>query len=272
MSSSIYPINNPPYKLPFEVLGIGFEDNQAHILRKEGYSVHQILFCKSGEGTLKVNEKTYKIVKNTFFYLEPNIPHEYYGNTDIWEVQWVTFSGNYIEDTLNELEFNCSKIGVISNFNTIQTLFNKIYVTLKADEHFGKLICSNMLFELLVESYTLSHNQSKNGISRGRCLADSVKDYIDEHYDQDITIEELSEFVKVTPQHLCRIFKKHIGLRPFEYLAMKRIKEAKSLLSNTKMTVNEIAAKVGYHDCSYFCAIFKRYELISPSEFRGLNF
>jgi AraC family transcriptional regulator of arabinose operon len=272
MSSSIYPINNPPYKLPFVVLGIGFEDNQAHILRKEGYSVHQMLFCKSGEGTLIVNQKTYKILKNTFFYLEPNTPHEYYGNTDIWEVEWITFSGNHIEDTLNELEFDCSKIGVLSNFNTIQSLFNKIYVTLKAEEHFGKLISSNMLFELLVECYIMSHNESKNAPPKGAYLAESVKNYIDEHYDEDITINELSELVNVTPQHLCRIFKRHLNLRPFEYLAMKRIKEAKTLLSNTKMTVYDIGLKVGYHDCSYFCAMFKRYELISPSEFRGLNF
>jgi YesN/AraC family two-component response regulator len=102
-------------------------------------------------------------------------------------------------------------------------------------------------------------------------LAESAKNYIDAHYNEDITIDELSEFVKVTPQHLCRIFKRHLDLRPFEYLAMKRIKEAKTLLSNTQMTVNDICHTVGYRDCSYFCAIFKRYELISPSEFRGLN-
>ena len=52
---------------------------------------------------------------------------------------------------------------------------------------------------------------------------------------------------------------------------MKRIQDAKKMLSDTNMSVNDIAHSVGYNDCSYFCAIFKRYEMISPSEFRGLN-
>jgi len=52
---------------------------------------------------------------------------------------------------------------------------------------------------------------------------------------------------------------------------MKRIQHAKELLSANNMPVNDIAHLVGYNDCSYFCAIFRKYEMISPSEFKGLK-
>jgi AraC family transcriptional regulator, arabinose operon regulatory protein len=272
MSESIYTMNYPPYQLPFIVIGIGFEDNQPHIYRKDGHNTHQIFLCKRGEGTLKLNDKTYIITKNMYFYLEPNVFHEYYGNTEFWELVWISFSGNYIMDTLNELKFNTSMVGLCDNSNRLQALFHKVYVTLKTDESYGNTICSNLLYEILIDLSINSQIKLTNTNSKSYSITDRVKSYIDDHYAQELTIDELAELVKITPQHLCRIFKNYLNMRPFEYLAMKRMQQAKNLLSNTKLSVNEISQTVGYHDCSYFCYLFKKYEMISPSEFRGLKF
>lgn len=271
MSYSIYPIIHPTCNLPVIVFGIGYEDNQPHILRKEGFPIPQIFICKSGEGTLKVNENVFTIKRGSFFYLMPNTPHEYYGNTDTWEVEWISFSGNQVDNILAELKFDKTEVGILSNFDKIQSSFNKIFVTLRLDDNSGKLISSSVLYEILVELYTMIHNKHEVEISEGKRIVEDVKLYIDDHYNQYITIVELSELVNVTPQYLCRIFKNYLNLRPFQYIAMKRIQHAKKLLSASNMSVNEIAHRVGYNDCSYFCAIFKKYEMISPSEFRGLR-
>jgi len=271
MSYSIYPIIPPTCNLPVIVFGIGYEDNQPHILRREGFPIPQIFICKSGEGTLKVNENIFTIKRGSFFYLMPNTPHEYYGNTDPWEVEWISFSGNQVDNILAELNFDKAKVGILSNFDKMQSSFNKIFVTLRLDDNSGKLICSSVLYEILVELYTMIHNKHEVEISEGKRIVDDVKLYIDDHYSQYITIDGLSELVNVTPQYLCRIFKNYLNLRPFQYIAMKRIQHAKKLLSSGNMSVGEIAHLVGYNDCSYFCAIFKKHEMISPSEFRGLK-
>lgn len=270
MSSSVYPIINSICKIPFIVVGIGFEDHQQHILRKDGFPTHQIFFCKSGEGVLNVLNKTYTITKNTYFYLQQNIPHEYYGCTDAWEVEWIAFAGNNIDDVLSELGLNCTKTGIITNISVIQSLFAKIYNTLKANKQFETILSSHLLYELLVELFIMSQNH-KDISSNISTLVNSVKTYIDEHYSQDILLSELSDLVKVTPAYLCRVFKRYMNIRPFEYLTLKRIQESKYLLSSTKMTVSDIAKRVGYHDCSYFCAMFRKYQMLSPSEFRGGN-
>jgi AraC-type DNA-binding domain-containing proteins len=271
MSFFIYPINPPECKLPIIVYGIGYEDSQPHVLRKEGFLHHQIFICKNGEGTLKVNEKTFIIKKDHFFYLKSNVPHEYYGNTDKWEVEWITFSGNQIDDILTELKFESTKVGMLSNYDKILSSFNKIFVSLREDDNVGKLIASSLLYEIMVELSIMLHSKHELEASNENYLIENVKLYIADYYNQYITIDELSELVNVTPQYLCKLFKKHLNLRPFQYIALKRIQHAKKMLSDTNMSVNEIAHSVGYNDCSYFCAIFKKYELISPSEFRGLN-
>jgi YesN/AraC family two-component response regulator len=66
------------------------------------------------------------------------------------------------------------------------------------------------------------------------------------------------------------VFKKYMNLRPFEYLTKKRIQEAKRLLVQTSTPIAKIGKMVGYEDKSYFGYVFKKYEKVTPSEFRGI--
>ena len=85
---------------------------------------------------------------------------------------------------------------------------------------------------------------------------------------EELGLKELSRVAGLSPQYLCRIFKDCLNLRPFEYIAGKRIQEAKRLLIEGELTVNEIAAMTGYNNCSYFCSVFKKHEMLSPAQFR----
>ena len=113
----------------------------------------------------------------------------------------------------------------------------------------------------------------QNGSQDGAKLTQlqPVIDYINTNYKRDITLTELSDLIGLSPQYLCRLFKECLNLRPFEYLARRRIQQAKILLLEEKRNINEIAAEVGYNDCSYFCAVFKKHEMLSPAEFRNLH-
>lgn len=270
MSKIIYPINPPTCNLPVIVMGIGYEDNQPHVQRKDGFPMHQIFICKCGEGTLRVNDKTHIISKGTYFYLKANSPHEYYKISDKWEVRWISFSGNQIDDILTELKFDSTKVGTLINMDKIEASFKKIFVTLKSEENSGKFIASSILYEILVDLYTMKQQKQEDQISEGNSTINLIKLYIDEHYNQEITLEELSNLANITPQYLCKLFKRNLNLRPFQYITMKRIQYAKKMLLDYTMSVNDIAHSVGFNDFSYFCAIFKKYETISPTQFRGL--
>ena len=62
-----------------------------------------------------------------------------------------------------------------------------------------------------------------------------------------------------------------LGIRPLEYLARKRISEAKVLLINTDKSIYEIGKETGYNDANYFGIVFKKYEGISPGEYRKIK-
>ena len=81
-------------------------------------------------------------------------------------------------------------------------------------------------------------------------------------------MEKLSEVSGMSKQYLCRLFRNTLDTRPMEYVAKRRIQAAKELLTGTKMSIEEISEQTGFCDNSYFCKLFRRYEGITPTQFR----
>ena len=98
-----------------------------------------------------------------------------------------------------------------------------------------------------------------------------VLQYIEEHYPEQIKLNELAKIAGVSEQHLCRLFKKNFSIRPMEYLNTVRISHAKELLTYSSKTVAEIASETGFSDSSYFYVVFKKHENISPAEYRKIK-
>lgn len=92
--------------------------------------------------------------------------------------------------------------------------------------------------------------------------------YIDSNYAEDIRAETLAALSGVSVQHFCRVFRAETSMRPLEYLARRRISEAKSLLVNTDREIGDIGKAVGYEDRNYFSIVFRRIEGVSPREYR----
>lgn len=82
--------------------------------------------------------------------------------------------------------------------------------------------------------------------------------YIQEHYKEQITIEQVASFVDRTPNYLSTILKKEIGVSFTSYLTGLRMDEAKRLITTTGMSIYEIAEQVGYNDYAYFSKLFRK--------------
>jgi transcriptional regulator GlxA family with amidase domain len=95
-----------------------------------------------------------------------------------------------------------------------------------------------------------------------------IRDFLDEHYAEELSLQALSDRFCMSKYHLCREFKKYIGQPPYEYLTGVRINNAKALLRFTDKRIADIACEVGFGDNCHFFSIFERYEALSPAEYR----
>lgn len=115
------------------------------------------------------------------------------------------------------------------------------------------------LQQLFVEELLALHQFSKQlNIGKNRWIMERVKNYIHEHYDQELKASELAEMIKVTPNYFSLIFKQETGKTYNEYLNEYRIEKAKELLVTTNDLVYEIAERVGYKEYKYFSNLFKK--------------
>lgn len=97
---------------------------------------------------------------------------------------------------------------------------------------------------------------------------DEVFQYINTHYSERITLDELAALSYMDKSYLCRTFKKRFGNTPIEAVISFRLNHARDLLFNTDMTVKEIATACGYNDTSFFIAQYKRAFQNTPKEDR----
>ena len=95
-----------------------------------------------------------------------------------------------------------------------------------------------------------------------------AKAYIDRNFCRELTLEEVSREVHVSPYYFSKLFKEQTGENFINYLTLKRIETAKQLLRDGRLNVKNICSEVGYNDPNYFSRLFKRFEGVTPTEFR----
>ncbi|MCJ7842551.1 response regulator [Lederbergia sp. NSJ-179] len=98
----------------------------------------------------------------------------------------------------------------------------------------------------------------------------TICDYIDRHYQENITRSSLAKIVFLSPDYIARLFKKETGISLVNYIIEKRIEIAKDLLIHTDLPVHMISDQVGYGNYSYFTKLFKKKTNYTPIDFRKI--
>lgn len=97
---------------------------------------------------------------------------------------------------------------------------------------------------------------------------DKAKVYIHKQYHKDISLDEVSKEVDISPYYFSKLFKEETGENFIEYLTNMRINKAKELLSKTDMSMKEICCHIGYSDPNYFSRLFKKNLGVTPTEYK----
>lgn len=267
MYCSIYPVIGRQTELPFYVSGIGISEPEYHIVRENGLASHQFLFVGEGSGTFAIDGKSYPLNKGSILYAAKGVPHEYYPNGEVFTTCWVVFRGEHLSELMKTLGFGEYGIAENAANETVRSLFNMLLSAAK-EPNYGTEKCSKILYEYILEMRKILCEKICGDSSADRITERAIV-YINENFSRDITLEELAGMSGVSMQHFCRLFKAKFGLRPMEYIALKRIGHAKSLLESTDESIAHIGELSGYSDPTYFGIVFRRHEGISPSRYRA---
>lgn len=98
----------------------------------------------------------------------------------------------------------------------------------------------------------------------------TIFDYLDEHYAEDITLEKVADVAGFSKFHFSRLFKQCSGYNFYDYLCYRRIKAAETLLLKPGSSITEVALQSGFSSLSTFNRTFKKIKGCTPSEYRNL--
>ena len=96
-----------------------------------------------------------------------------------------------------------------------------------------------------------------------------ITEYLNEHIDEQITVETITKKFAINRNKLNEIFMKQASMTCHDYLLNLRLDLAKVMLTNTELPINEIGSRVGYPDANYFAKLFKNVTGRTPTQYRG---
>jgi len=195
----------------------------------------------------------------------------------------VQHSLNYGEEVLLEKPFDnlpydfsyLERIHVDENlYQTILSLIElgsscSSFASLKAD-----IVIRNLFEELLKENqdaYKRSQNiQAIKASTRLEIFkrVSLAKDWMEENYNADITLEDMASLATMNSQHFLRMFRQVYHITPHQYLIALKLKRAKHLLESTQLTINDICLSIGFESVFSFSILFKDRFGLAPSHFR----
>lgn len=157
--------------------------------------------------------------------------------------------------------------------NVIQELFqeNQFSGERRLEKEIDRLYnCRNIMEIMEVTEDNIREYEKflERSMSESRNEVAAVKNYIYQHYDEDLNLEMLAEKVYLSSGYLSFIFKKETGMNLNRYIRVFRMEKAGELLKNTNMKVAQISEKVGFSNVSYFCRSFREFYGSSPESYR----
>jgi AraC-like DNA-binding protein len=182
-----------------------------------------------------------------------------------WSRLWFLTSGRLVENVLSA--YGLDKVHLLPKCPAAE-LFAKAFRIASASRGGAQTVQEALravALEIVVRmasTVAVSRDPVSPDVSR-------VKNYIDSHLGENLSIERLSAMSAYSPAHFTRLFKRETGMTPHCYLLGRRIEVAKMLLLHVQSSIKEIAYRLGFANEYHFSNVFKQKVGESPSAFRG---
>lgn len=244
---------------------------KTHICKRDNLVSYLFFMVLCGSGTLKYNENTYHLKTGDCVFIDCHKSYSHETSEDLWRLKWIHFDGTNMENIYDKyVERGGQPFFHPENPSDFLRIWEQLYDTASSADYIRDMKINEGLNSLLTLLMAESWRPDTVSVSSKKNTLFDIKKYLDMHYPDKITLDDLSERFFVNKFYLTRIFKEQFGITLNNYLLQIRITHAKRLLRFTDKTVETIGMECGMSTVHYFSRMFKKVEGISPSDYRRI--
>lgn len=241
-----------------------------HTSSRDNLQSYLFFYVESGAGKLIYQGNEYELKEGDCVFIDCQLPYSHSTDTNLWTLSWIHFYGSTMQSIYEKyLERGGGPVFRPEDLSPFQHLHKTLYNIASSDDYIRDMKINGELNDLLTLLMNESwHPEERRVPDLKRENINLIKQYLDEHYDEKITLDDLTECFFISKYYLTRVFRKQFGTSISNYLLSIRITKAKQMLRFTDETVENIGYKCGLGAPHYFSRTFKQVEGISPSEYR----
>lgn len=241
-----------------------------HTSSREALASYLFFMILEGSGRLDFDGESYLLSAGDCVFIDCQKAYAHRSDQALWKLKWVHFYG----PNMNGIYAKYRERGGKTVFHPrdlcgFGALLEELFEIAKS----GDYIRDMRIFERLTSLLTLLMEESWDP-ERALCASakkqslQQVKDYLEEHYRERISLDQLAERFFINKYYLTRIFKEQFGVSVGSYLAQIRVTRAKQLLRFSDLSVEQIGRECGIEEPAYFARVFKKVEKTAPGEYR----
>lgn len=224
----------------------------------------------SGKGELTVGNETFTVTQGECFFIDCRISHYYKSSkTEPWELLWVHFNGSSSQQYYEFFLSQSKNVFRPPSFDRIVSAITEIINVNEYKNPNAEILTSKLIVDLLTLALTVNTDKNIYDTVLKQKLA-AVHAYIDDHFNEELSLEKLSNEFYISKFYLTREYKKIYGKTIFQHIITSRINYGKQLLRFSDKSIEEIAHQCGFNDQSYFARQFKKAENLTCFAYRKM--
>ena len=215
----------------------------------------EFVYFFSGNGIVEYNGKKYEFGEGSYYFMNKGVAHsELYKKTGMSIVVWFDLDESVSIPDLFQHNTNLN----------ISDICEQIREELKNRFYSYKTMVDYLMRQIVV--LLERQMQSKSEIKQ-HSIRETIY-YIDEYFMTKIKVSELAKECGYSPDHYRCLFKAETKMTPKDYISLRRIKHAKELLKNTKLSVEVVYERCGFETYAQFVTFFKKKTGLTPKQYR----
>jgi len=233
------------------------------------YSPYMLMYVRQGCMALQIQDNDtihdYEVGAHQAFLIKTSSPHTYRCIRDA-ECFWLHFGGFGAEQLFMYLlqQNQGSHVFFLHESAGYQLLFRALLDNfMNSKLPIPEIVLSARLHELLAFLQVYSQSANHKPI-------DEVLHYINQHYAEDISLQQLASHTNMSPSHFSATFKKRMQISPYQYVIATRLHAACQHLSSNSLSVEEIAYQVGFKSSNAFIEAFRQRYHTTPHQYRKM--